>query len=62
MLEFVLVILASVIALALLGHIFVRSGRAFWKLRKRCTEALARALGSSGRVFGPIPWHEFVDA
>ena len=29
---------------------------------KRCTEALARALGSSGRVFGPIPWHEFVDA
>ena len=33
MLEFVLVLLASVIALALLGHVLVRSGRAFWKFR-----------------------------
>src|SRR5262249_44932030 len=33
MLEFVLVVLASVIALALLGHILVRSSRTFWKFR-----------------------------
>jgi hypothetical protein len=33
MLEIVLIVLASIIALALLGHVLVRSGRTFWKLR-----------------------------